>query len=722
MKETPDKYIGTYVDFAESDSNNPNDYTWSQFVGDDGIPGTNGENGETSYLHIKYSNDGGTTFTSNNGEDVGLYIGQYVDFVQQDSSTPSKYKWALIKGADGQNGQDGVDGEDGVVYEIISSTNTIKITESNNFLPTSVTFSAIKRIGSSGNTTAYSGRFKIEESTNGSTYTTKYTSSANESSKTWSPSSTDIISIRCSLYLAGGTTTLLDIQSVTILTDVSQLTQQIIFNKLTNNGQLQGLFMQDGNLYINASYLSTGIIADKAGKFSLNMTTGKAILSDGEFSGKITATSGIIGGWTIANSYLNSSAHNSSLNVDFVTKIDASLGNISFTSSNSEYTTNIGIDGIHFETGWSEGDRWVYRDVTYGLDGIKSSGNLAGEDFSLNGHGVQFGPPAASVGWANDGGILRALGNGAISNIRTINGYSIGGGNTGYNNTIIPVIGSDGVMEVSRYIDFHIERSQDYEARLNAGNKLLEVITNDFYSMANLHIGAPGTDLCNLELHGGVGSYARNAYIFLNDTGYIAIGQGDNHIDSTGSRLYLEPASSPYDMFIRPRNNNATTLGTSSKRWYNIYTSRSVNVSSDRRIKENFTDFDDRYIKLVEMLHPIIYKLKSDTLDKSKLGGFIAQDVEDAMLKCGINKKEFGICKYDKESDSYALIYDMFIPLLYNYVQIKQRENDKYINSIIDTSVNTNGEIMQLTQEIKKLQDKLDAFINGNFEIREVNV
>ena len=630
----------------------------------------------------------------------------------------------MIKGADGQNGQDGADGEDGVVYEIISSTNTIKITESNNFLPTSVTFSAIKRIGSSGNTTAYSGRFKIEESTNGSTYTTKYTSSANESSKTWSPSSTDVISIRCSLYLAGGTTTLLDIQSVTILTDVSQLTQQIIFNKLTNNGQLQGLFMQDGNLYINASYLSTGIIADKAGKFSLNMTTGKAILSDGEFSGKITATSGIIGGWSITNSYLNCSAHNDSLNVDFTTKIDANLGNIVFTSSNSEYTTEIGIDGIHFETGWSEGDRWVYRDVTYGLDGIKSSGNLAGEDFSLNGHGVQFGPPASSVGWANDGGILRALGTGKLGNIRTINGYSIGGGNTGYNNTIIPVIGSDGVMEVSRYIDFHIERSQDYEARLNAGNKLLEVITNDFYSMANLHIGAPGTDLCNLELHGGSGSYAGNGYIFVNSSnGYLALGQGDAYVGSSGGRLYLKPQNQvTYDMFVEPRANRKTTLGSSGKRFYRLYTGLAVDVSSDRRIKEDFTTFDDRYLRLFELLQPTIYKLKYLPEDKSKIGGFIAQDVEEAMKQCGIDKREFGIYKYDSENDEYSLIYDMFIPLTVHYVQIKQRENDKYINSIIDTSVNTNGEIMQLTQEIKKLQDKLDAFINGNFEIREANV
>ena len=37
-------------------------------------------------------------------------------------------------------------------------------------------------------------------------------------------------------------------------------TQQDIFNKLTENGKLQGLYMKDGQLYINASYLMSGII------------------------------------------------------------------------------------------------------------------------------------------------------------------------------------------------------------------------------------------------------------------------------------------------------------------------------------------------------------------------------------------------------------------------------------------------------------------------------
>ncbi len=103
MTEIPDKFIGTYVDFVREDSVNPADYTWSKFQGEDGIPGINGENGQTSYLHIKYSNDGGKTFTTNNGKDVGTYIGQYTDFKQEDSNNVSDYKWALIKGADGES-------------------------------------------------------------------------------------------------------------------------------------------------------------------------------------------------------------------------------------------------------------------------------------------------------------------------------------------------------------------------------------------------------------------------------------------------------------------------------------------------------------------------------------------------------------------------------------------------------------------------------------------
>ena len=79
-----------------------------------GTDGSNGEDGKTSYLHIKYSNDGGVTFTGNNGEDPGSWIGIYVDYNINDSDDPSDYKWTKIKGEPGITGDPGPAGKDGV--------------------------------------------------------------------------------------------------------------------------------------------------------------------------------------------------------------------------------------------------------------------------------------------------------------------------------------------------------------------------------------------------------------------------------------------------------------------------------------------------------------------------------------------------------------------------------------------------------------------------------
>lgn len=114
MTETPSDYIGTYVDYTQADSTDPKKYTWARFKGfngEDGLPGVNGEDGNTSYLHIKYSDNGGLSFTANNGEDPGAYIGQYVDFVQKDSDNPTDYTWSLIKGESGAAGSDATTGE-----------------------------------------------------------------------------------------------------------------------------------------------------------------------------------------------------------------------------------------------------------------------------------------------------------------------------------------------------------------------------------------------------------------------------------------------------------------------------------------------------------------------------------------------------------------------------------------------------------------------------------
>ena len=115
----------------------------------------------------------------------------------------------------------GSDGASAVVYSLDASSLTLNKSEAGVFSPTSVTFSAWSRTGNTVTRTAYSGRFKIEESTDGSTYpaTAAYTSASNETSKTWTPSSSSVKMVKCTLYASGGTTVALDSQTVVTVND-----------------------------------------------------------------------------------------------------------------------------------------------------------------------------------------------------------------------------------------------------------------------------------------------------------------------------------------------------------------------------------------------------------------------------------------------------------------------------------------------------------------------
>lgn len=53
------------------------------------------------------------------------------------------------------------------------------------------------------------------------------------------------------------------------------LTQRDVFNRLTNNGATQGIYLSGGLLYINATYIETGTISDRLGRNTWNLSTGK---------------------------------------------------------------------------------------------------------------------------------------------------------------------------------------------------------------------------------------------------------------------------------------------------------------------------------------------------------------------------------------------------------------------------------------------------------------
>ncbi len=78
-----------------------------------------------------------------------------------------------------------------------------------------------------------------------------------------------------------------DIASSAASGAVDAQTQTDIFNKLTSKGTLKGIFMKDGQLYINATYLLTGTLTDGVGKNSWNLETGEfSLSSESKIGGK----------------------------------------------------------------------------------------------------------------------------------------------------------------------------------------------------------------------------------------------------------------------------------------------------------------------------------------------------------------------------------------------------------------------------------------------------
>lgn len=371
-------------------------------------------------------------------------------------------------------------------------------------------------------------------------------------------------------------------------------------------------------------------------------------------------------------------------------------------ASHFKKTVHIHDSTMYFETG-SQGI--IFREPGW-VDGFRMSPTFSGSGDSQY---MSF-----AVSGSTGGGTGEWTGNG-ITAFRVY----IGSGNTEFfrpiyctGNNMVVRSGNQNTTITNNWIGF--SRASD-GARVgwmgaNSTNDLyISPEKGTCYIGSNLYVASDASrGGYYLQINSGGGTYAGNGYIFVNSSnGYLALGQGDAYVGSSGGRLYLKPQNQvTYDMFVEPRANRKTTLGSSGKRFYRLYTGLAVDVSSDRRIKEDFTTFDDRYLRLFELLQPTIYKLKYLPEDKSKIGGFIAQDVEEAMKQCGIDKREFGIYKYDTENDSYSLVYDMFLPLIVHYVQTKHNEHETYeeeTNKIIQSQQKEIDNLKKQVQDLTEL-------------------
>lgn len=246
-----------------------------------------------------------------------------------------------------KKGEDGKDGEPGRTYMVEPSCNVLKRGSDKTISPNFITFKAYYRDGKSATRVPYKGRFVVEETADGNTWNTIYTSSTDEDTVTHylysiltngsgqtvasSNGSTigiprDVTNVRCKLYASGGTTTLMDMQSVAVVIDVDNLTQSQIVEILSNDGAWKGLYYKNGQLYISFSAALGGeltlgganngngklVIRDSAGNqvgyidntgvnFTKGTFSGSLSSADGTFTGELSANTGNIAGWVLDN-------------------------------------------------------------------------------------------------------------------------------------------------------------------------------------------------------------------------------------------------------------------------------------------------------------------------------------------------------------------------------------------------------------------------------------
>lgn len=313
-------YLGTYVDSVKADSTDPTKYQWSLIKGadgEDGVPGKNGADGKTYYLHIAYatSADGRQGFSTTDGSGK-KYIGQCVDLTVKDPTDPAKYTWTLFKGADGEDGVDGR-GIRSSVPEYYLSTS-----------PGSI-------VGGSWSTSVpawskgryYWQRLHITWDNGSESYTDPTVNSA---------------------------LTYANERASTAIDTVNSFDQLKVFNLLTDNGKVKGLFTQDGQLFVNANYIKGGTI-DAANVGISNL------MKIGTDDNNVSVKSGSIG-FTVDGD--SSALDISALGYSVGTQTFSNSGASIVTTEESQKTFNVSEPIGHD----SKGKTWISVSFTFRID------------------------------------------------------------------------------------------------------------------------------------------------------------------------------------------------------------------------------------------------------------------------------------------------------------------------------------------------------------------
>lgn len=407
-----------------------------------------------------------------------------------------------------------------------------------------------------------------------------------------------------------------------------------------------------------ADAIITGILSDKLGHFYLNMDTGELMMKKGTFVGNITSAEGTIGGFELKS------------------------------------------DGLHSTFTRTLPNNYTDNDVTRIRNIILGKETPTSEDYTrldINGDGAidildlqdvqQLRNGVISNTWTYDFVISSLESNGFIN-------YTVDRGNAhkSSGSVQLPSLSIDAIHDINNKIVELLgkyELGAQFNGRFRAACAENEIgcfrIQNEYIAMyasfadaiANIGrkgwLGYNGATYLTIKDESGGG-----VWLYLKDGQYVG---------------YSQPSGATYRTF-EPKTDNADYLGRVGHRWRQLYAGSTTIATSDRNLKKDFTEFDDRYEKFFSLLKPQLFKFKDGASDRFHVG-YISQDVEEALEMCGLTALDFaGFCKDIKKVPNgeheetvtrddqgnleyeYSLRYSEFIALNTHMIQKQQQEID----------------------------------------------
>lgn len=371
------------------------------------------------------------------------------------------------------------------------------------------------------------------------------------------------------------------------------LTQQKIFDRLTRNGLVKGIYMENGQLYINANYIATGILADPNENTVFNLATGEFTMKKGSINlgsgnfivtdaGVITMKKGSInlgsGAFSVTDAGVLTMSKGSIdlgngvfsvTNAGALTCSNATITGGSLTIGSNFSVTSSGV--ITAKSGtigpWSLGTTGLSGTFTYDGDTYTSTIKKDGFSFSKGGEMVT-----------------------EFNNYRVILFHSSGN----VNGTFSATKDDLWAKPDSKIIQFHVGSSFSATYSTNGGSSFV-----------------PGFSLTTSSAIVNHGTEAR-------------LGNASNNFSIKGSTLYIKPNQSDTgltaNLYIDPST-------------YEVWRIRS---GSSRKIKKDISPIKDKELDPSRLYDAEVvqFKYKDEKLDKSdsnlgrNLPGFIVEDLE----------------------------------------------------------------------------------------------